>query len=1032
MESGATGSPPSDSTSRTPRWRRLRTALLILGAVLVVGVPLAAWEASTSTLQARWFSARGRDLDWSVRAGPSERIRFPAAGPWDERLGYVALPRMIERARERGFTISAQAVVTEAFQQRVDAGRYPVYPEKSRGGLVIRDRRNRTIHSSPHPTRIYEAFSAIPPVVWESLLYIENRDFLDSTSPLRNPAVDWTRLARAVGELGLSVLGSDRNVPGGSTLATQLEKFRHSPGGRTASIRDKARQMEAAAMRAYIDGPETLRDREETVRDYLNSVPLAAQRGHGEVIGLADGLRAWFGTPFDSANALLRAEPDNDAAAAARAVVFRQVLSLLVAHRRPSFYLAQERGHEELRRLTDSYLRLMVRDSIVDGALGREALAAEVAVLRRAPDPDPVPFVERKASTAVRTALLPLLGLEGLYDLDRLDLTVRTTLDLTWQAGVSDLFTNLHDPDYVAGSPFAAYRLLGTNDPTRVLYSFTLLESTPIGLAVRVQNDNFDGPFNLTSAGRLELGSTAKLRTLVSYLQVVAALHDRLAPLAPTARDTLSVAPDDPLTRWAVGQLQSRPGITKAELLDEAMQRTYSASPRERFATGGGVQTFSNFDRTYDASRLTVQTAFEQSVNLPFVRMMRELVQYFMYLEPGSTAHVLQAVDDPQRQEYLERFADREGRVFIREFYRRYDGVPADSILYRLVEDRDLGPTRTAWAFRAVRPDAPPEVFESFLRSTTPLAGLTPGVVEDLYSRTDPTQHDLNDLGYLARVHPLELWVVERLLEDPDVALQTLLDEGGGVRREVYEWLFRTSRRNAQDTRIRSILELEAFHLIHRQWQRLGYPFADIVPSLGTAIGSSGDRPMALAELLGILVNDGVRLPVVRVDELHFADATPFETRMRRAPARGERVLDPAVARVALRALQGVVERGTARRAGGSVTDAEGDPVVMGGKTGTGDNRFQVYAPGGTLVESRAVNRTATFVFTLGERYVGVVTAYVPGPDADAFAFTSALPAEIFRALGPVLSPLPLGTGVDARAVEASIGDRPETASPVP
>ena len=42
-------------------------------------------------------------------------------------------------------------------------------------------------------------------------------------------------------------------------------------------------------MRAYIDGPETLRDRRRSVRDYLNSVPLAAQRGHGEVIGASEG-----------------------------------------------------------------------------------------------------------------------------------------------------------------------------------------------------------------------------------------------------------------------------------------------------------------------------------------------------------------------------------------------------------------------------------------------------------------------------------------------------------------------------------------------------------------------------------------------------------------------------------------------------------------------------------------------------------------------------------------------------------------------
>jgi hypothetical protein len=80
--------------------------------------------------------------------------------------------------------------------------------------------------------------------------------------------------------------------------------------------------------------------------------------------------------------------------------------------------------------------------------------------------------------------------------------------------------------------------------------------------------------------------------------------------------------------------------------------------------------------------------------------------------------------------------------------------------------------------------------------------------------------------------------------------------------------------------------------------------------------------------------------------------------------------------------------------------------MTMGAKTGTGDNRYQVFAPGGALVESRAVNRTATLVFFLDDRYFGVVTAYVPGPAADGYRFTSALPSEIFRNIGAVLNSL--------------------------
>jgi membrane peptidoglycan carboxypeptidase len=145
---------------------------------------------------------------------------------------------------------------------------------------------------------------------------------------------------------------------------------------------------------------------------------------------------------------------------------------------------------------------------------------------------------------------------------------------------------------------------------------------------------------------------------------------------------------------------------------------------------------------------------------------------------------------------------------------------------------------------------------------------------------------------------------------------------------------------------------------------------------------------------------------VVRVEAVELARGTPFETRLRRVPAVGEQVLDSTVAAVVRDAMVDVVENGTGRRARGAVTGADGATLVVGGKTGTGDNRYRVFGPGGQLLESRAVNRTSTFTFFIDDRWFGVVTAYVPGQEADRYRFTSALPAEILRVLGPVLSPM--------------------------
>jgi hypothetical protein len=73
---------------------------------------------------------------------------------------------------------------------------------------------------------------------------------------------------------------------------------------------------------------------------------------------------------------------------------------------------------------------------------------------------------------------------------------------------------------------------------------------------------------------------------------------------------------------------------------------------------------------------------------------------------------------------------------------------------------------------------------------------------------------------------------------------------------------------------------------------------------------------------------------------------------------------------------------------------------VLGGKTGTGDNRIMVKGRAGL-----AMNRTATFVFYLGPRHFGTLTAYVIGPDAASYRFTSGLPVQILKSMGPLLLP---------------------------
>lgn len=322
-----------------------------------------------------------------------------------------------------------------------------------------------------------------------------------------------------------------------------------------------------------------------------------------------------------------------------------------------------------------------------------------------------------------------------------------------------------------------------------------------------------------------------------------------------------------------------------------------------------------------------------------------------------------------------------------------------------------LHPTaiRLAAVHRYLFPEANQDTFNRFVRSHLVSAKtsekLTDERLQRLYKDYGPGTYDLPDQGYIAKVHPLDLWLLGYLLNHADASLAEVVKASQFERQEVYSWLFKSRHQRARDSRIRTMLEIEAFLDIHQRWQAVGYPFDHLVPSLATAIGSSGDRPAALAELMGIILNDGVRGKVLRIDSLHFADDTPYETRVVNNPEPGKRVMPSEVATALRGALSQVVDAGTAKRVSGSFKLADGTPLAMGGKTGTGDNRIEAIGAGGRVISSKAINRTATFVFYIGDRHFGTLTAFVPGSSAQNFKFTSALPVQVLKGMAPILLP---------------------------
>ncbi len=994
------------------RWATALAALALLGWGIAA-------EIRTSFLQSRIFSALARKMTYTVEPGASRTIIYPRGGPYDQRLGYAELPRFIGALGKDRYLVARQGRWSPALERFVENGGYAIYHEKSRAGLELFDRNGAALYRARYPARTYRDFASIPPLVVDSLLFIEDRDLLAANDPERDPAIDWHRFALAIGGRLAGLIDRRWREGGASTLATQTVKFRHSPQGRTPDDREKLRQMVTAAIHAYRHGPETIVARQRIVAAYLDSEPLGSRKGYGEIIGLPEALWRWYGTDPSAARRVLTTPAATPAELARKGEIYRQVLSLLLAGRRPAYYLNTD--HRALAALTDRYLYALSAAGIIDPALRDAALAGSLGFTAEPAASAAHSYVADKASDQLRDELVSQLDLPNYYALDHLDLSGWSSIDQGSQRRVGTVLSQLGDPGYDRSLGLYGRQLLGGASPARLAWSVVLYERGAGANYVRIRADSLNQPFDINAGAKLMLGSTAKLRTLITYLDIVAALHHKLAPLPHSQLLAASAAAsDDPIGKWAADYLSDAKDRGLEPMLAAAMQRTYSASPGT-FFTGGGLQSFVNFAKWENHERPTVAEAFANSINLAFVRLMREVVDHYIAADDQSTAELLRNPDDPERMIYLWRFADQEGRDYLDRFWHDYHARTPQQALDLLASRTRPDAQRLAAVFRSVDPDASKDALAAFLARQLPHAAISDDRLWDLYRQSSPRTVSLRDRGTIAGVHPLELWLVGYLQTHPDASRADMLRASERARQEVYAWLFRRRSAHLQNLRIRTLLEQQAFDRILQDWRRQGYPFDRLVPSLGTVLGSSGDRPDALASLIGIIVDNGVRQPTVDLERLDFAEGTPYETDLVAAP-KPKLVLDPAVARTVRQALLAVVARGTGSAVRGTYRAADGSLLAVGGKTGTGDNRFDHFGSGGRVIGQRVVDRTATFAFFLGNRFFGTITAYVPGAIAARYDFTSALAVHLLKALEPQLEPLLRSP--DAAATSAASGRR--------
>jgi membrane peptidoglycan carboxypeptidase len=309
---------------------------------------------------------------------------------------------------------------------------------------------------------------------------------------------------------------------------------------------------------------------------------------------------------------------------------------------------------------------------------------------------------------------------------------------------------------------------------------------------VCVHADSLDEPFDINSGAQLILGSTAKFRTLVTYLNVVTALHDRYAD-RPKAELIAEEPGRDPLTAWAMTWLAQAPDHGLRRMLDAAMQRRYSAPPGA-FFTNGGLHQFHNFETWEDTTRPTVAEAFENSINLVYVRLMRDIRGYFI-AQNNDAVRVMADPSDAVREAYLRRFADHEGRKFVDRFYRQYRNLNAAAVWALVVRHGRTGIDRRVTLFRSLRPLGSVAELSTFLAAYVPSMHTNDEELHDLYAKYAPDRFSVSDQAYIADVHPLEIAVVSYLLDHPGAAESEVQSQTALQRQEAYAWLFKTHSR---------------------------------------------------------------------------------------------------------------------------------------------------------------------------------------------------------------------------------------------
>ncbi len=669
----------------------------------------------SSRIQSKIFSSMYKGDSFSQKTTTPP----PAKGNTDVERGYSEVERIRRQATESGDKVSDQVPWID---RKVGPYRLaPIFDRKQQAGIVIKDVNGAVMYQSASPRKVYGRFTDVPEVVINSFCAVEDKNICDpDKAPTYNAAINWWRASQAaLMGMGKSLHLSSK-VEGGSTLPIQITKNDSWERGITRGFTDKAEQMLTASVEMYALGPDTTEQRKNKILEYINTASFAGHPRFGEIKGVRDAMAILFGdVTYDEK---LKQMKDDDATALA----FRRFFSLVMSVKMPDENLRTESGFKNLQDRVDRYLGVLVSEDVISESFAKKVGKVKLSYENLGKSPAFSQSADRdKFIDSLRLSVMNKLNLnptDGMYKLDRWDIRIDGTLDAAVNAAVTNKLKSFNDPDTAKANGLVGYQLLRPESVPKVIWALTINEIMPDGRVVtRVSTDTFKGALDLTKNGRQNYGSTGKMRMAVTFLEVIAELHDKLSNKTEEDLNNIKVNPRDKLTQWAITYLKDP--LSDHTLM--GMQRAaissieYSGRP-QGFFTGGGMNYPGNFDPKENSQNYTVEDALWQSVNLSWYRISDDIEEYMKWGRLGIDPGILDNEDPTEaqkeeRRKYLEAFANYEGTTFIARAWRKQKARVAEELSARLAKNDGHYTTHLTALYLGLYPEAKVDNYLAFM-----------------------------------------------------------------------------------------------------------------------------------------------------------------------------------------------------------------------------------------------------------------------------------------------------------------------------